>query len=499
MQKFINFTFFMGVIIALLINAIDAKKSKFSKQPKKKLLNDGYYAIFVNTTISSGHNKREVQEEFINSLVDEIHGLILGNVNTYQNPEVVEEMINTEKLRKRDHEEAESEVVYHLSSLDDRSVIGAFLSNDLIENIRGFKDVYDVLPNRQFKYIKNINDDNYSGLNSNVRHNADFHLSLISQDNLTGKNLEDYDNTYYPLGNAGEGVDIFIFDTGFSFEHSEFENNSKRITQCVANLSYGKVENPISPTHSYDRSGREHGTKVTDVAAGAIHGVASNANVYGFVVEEGNPTIFSVFKGFELLTYGNKDKRGVLNLSIGEYFSMEEKSSDLIYLHDLIKRLNNKGIIVVAGAGNDNQPVILEETKEIFYPCGFEEVICVGGTETYSLTRFDENENKVVFNNPYVKADFSNYGKGVDIYAPGYAAYTVYNPYYGIREGIASGTSYSAPIVVGVIASIMSENSMKYNSETMKKELYKRSYQGVIIGEDNEDSNYFINNGAVQY
>jgi len=499
MQKFINFTFFMGVIIALLINAIDAKKSKFSKQPKKKLLNDGYYAIFVNTTISSGHNKREVQEEFINSLVDEIHGLILGNVNTYQNPEVVEEMINTEKLRKRDHEEAESEVVYHLSSLDDRSVIGAFLSNDLIENIRGFKDVYDVLPNRQFKYIKNINDDNYSGLNSNVRHNADFHLSLISQDNLTGKNLEDYDNTYYPLGNAGEGVDIFIFDTGFSFEHSEFENNSNRITKCVANLSYGKVDYPRSERFCFSMYRKEHGTIVADVAAGAVHGVASNANVYGFVVEEGDPTIFSVFKGFELLTYGNKDKRGLLNLSIGDYYPNDEENSGLTYLHDLIKKLNNKGIVVVAAAGNDDEPVIDTKNNRTFYPCAFEEVICVGSTNNRYLTTYNEEEKKEIFNNPYNKANFSNYGQGVDIYAPGYVNYTVYNPYYGIREGITHGTSYSTPIVVGVAASIMSENDIKYNAKTMKKELYKRSYQGVVEGENNADSNYFINNGAVKY
>jgi len=496
MQKFINFIFFMGVIIALLINAIDAKKSKFSKQPKKKLLNDGYYAIFVNTTISSGHNKREVQEEFINSLVDEIHGLILGNVNTYQNPEVVEEMINTEKLRKRDHEEAESEVVYHLSSLDDRSVIGAFLSNDLIENIRGFQSVYDILPNRSFKYADVVN---YSGLNSNVRHNADFHLSLISQDNLTGKNLEDYDNTYYPLGNAGEGVDIFIFDTSFSFEHSEFENNSNRITKCVANLSYGKVDYPRTEKYCNSFYRKEHGTIVTDVAAGAVHGVASNANVYGFVVEEGDPTIFSVFKGFELLTYGNKDKRGLLNLSIGDYYPNDEENSGLTYLHDLIKKLNDKGTIFVACAQNDGVPVITE--KESLYPCAFDEVICVGSTDTPYLTYYDESKDEWITMNPYKKSDFSNYGHGVDIYAPGYVNYTVYNPYYGIEDGMAHGTSFSTPLVSGVIATIMSNDlSIKYDANSMRDELHKISYKGVIEGVDKDhESNYFINNGAIIY
>jgi len=496
MKKFINFTFILSALFALLINSIDAKRINISKQHKKKLLNDDYYAIFVNTTISSGHNKREIQEEFVNSLVDEIHGLILGNVNTYQNPEIVEEMINTEKLRKRDHEEAESEVVYHLSSLDDRSVIGAFLSNDLVENIIGFKDVYDVLPNRHFKY-GDTGKANYSGL-SNERHNADFHLSLLSQDNLTGKKLEDYDNTYYPLGNAGEGVDIFIFDTGFSFEHSEFENNSNRITKCVANLSYGKVDYPRSERFCFSMYRKEHGTIVADVAAGAVHGVASNANVFGFVLEQ-EPTFFSILKGLELLSYGTKDRKAVVNLSIGDYFSKIGKNSDLIYFHDLIKKLNDKGTIFVACAQNDGVPVITE--KESLYPCAFDEVICVGSTDTPYLTYYDESKDEWITMNPYKKSDFSNYGHGVDIYAPGYVNYTVYNPYYGIEDGMAHGTSFSTPLVSGVIATIMSNDlSIKYDANSMRDELHKISYKGVIEGVDKDhESNYFINNGAIIY
>ncbi|ORX83905.1 hypothetical protein BCR32DRAFT_266693, partial [Anaeromyces robustus] len=371
MQKYINFTFILGVLFALFINSIDAKKTnKFSKQSKKEILNDGYYAIFVNTTTSDCLNKREVQEEIVNSLVDEIHTLILGNVKTYQNPNVVEEMIHTEKLRKRDNEEAEFEVVYHLSSLDNRSVIGAFLSNDLIDYVQENQLVYAITPNRSFKYTRSSNTNNidYSKLYANARHNADFHLSLISQDNLTGKDLsKDYDTTYYPLGNAGKDVDIFIFDTAFSFDDSEYKNNNKRITQCVANLSYGRVEERRSEKFCFSASPKNHGYIVTDIAAGAVHGVASNANVYGFVVEEGNPTIFSIFKGFELLSLRTTGK-AVVNLSIGDYHSNIGKHEDLDYLHDLIKKLNDRGIIVVAAAGNDGDVVKRHETMETFYP-----------------------------------------------------------------------------------------------------------------------------------
>jgi len=498
MQKFIIVTFIWSVLTAFLFNSIDAKKSKFSMESKAESLDDGYYAIFVNTTLTpsfgNNHNKRENQEEFINSLVDEIHSLILNNVETYQNPDAVEEMINTEKLRKRENEEAKSEIVYHLSSLDGRSVIGAFLSGWIIDYIKNYSVVYDVLSNRHFKYGYYASKESIP----DARSNADFHLSLISQDNLTGKDYKNYDNTYYPLKPAGEGVDIFIFDSNFSFDESEFKNNNKRTTRCVANLSYGRVDYPKSKLYCESMYSGEHGSIVADIAAGAKHGVASNANIYGFVLEY-EPTFFSILKGLELLAHGNAKKRAVINLSIGDFFSTTEESSDLIYFHDLIKKLSDKGYIFVACAQNDNKPVINTEEKEAVYPCAFDEVICVGATESPYLV--DEVNNEKVVLNPYKKADFSNYGDGVDIYAPGYVTYSVYNPYYGMRDGMKHGTSFATPIVSGVIASIMSQNpSTEYTVESMKEELRKISYKGVIEGVDkNHESNYFINNGAVKY
>jgi len=505
MQKFIFVSFIWCVIIALLLNSTDAKRTKLPKKSKKvskkKSLDDGYYAIFVNTTLTTsfanGHDKREVQKEFIDSFVDEIHSLIIENVETYQNPEVVEEMIQTERLRKRENEEADSMIVYLLSSLEDgRSVVGAFLSDGIIDMIKGYNVVYDVLSNRHFKYGFYESKESIS----NARPNADFHLSLISQDNLTGKDYKDYDNTYYPLNPSGEGVDIFIFDSNFSFDDSEFKNNNNRTTRCVANLSYGRVDNPRSKLYCSSMHNGEHGTIVADIAAGAEHGVAINANVYGFVLEY-EPTYFSILQGLELLAHSKSKKRAVVNLSIGDYFPDTEENSDLDYFHDLIKNLTDKGYIFVACAQNDGKPVKNTEEKETMYPCAFDEVICVGATESPSLSYVDETTNEEVFVNPYKKADFSNFGDGVDIYAPGYVTYSVYNPYYGMRDGMKHGTSFATPIVSGVVASIMSQNpSTEYDVESMKEELRKISYKGVVEGVDKKhESNYFINNGAVKY
>ena len=372
-------------------------------------------------------------------------------------------------MHKRENEEAESAIVYHLSSLEGRSVIGAFLSDWMIDYIKGFNIVYGVLKNRYFRYGY------YASKESilDAKPNADFHLSLISQDNLTGKDYKYYDYTYYPLKPAGEGIDIFIFDSDFNFDDSEFKNNNNRTTRCVANLSYGKVDYPRTELYCNSMFRGEHGSIVADIAAGAEHGVASNANVYGFVLEY-EPTFFSILKGLEFLARGDSKKKAVVNLSIGDYFSDTEKNPDLDYFHDLIKKLSDRGFIFVACAQNDSKPVINKEEMETVYPCAFDEVICVGATDSPYLFYFDGLKNEDVVFNPYKKAYFSNYGDGVDIYAPGYVTYSIYNPYYGMKDGMEHGTSFATPIVSGVVASIMSQNpSIEYNYKSYERRTQK--------------------------
>ncbi|WP_344222436.1 S8 family serine peptidase [Kribbella sancticallisti] len=101
-------------------------------------------------------------------------------------------------------------------------------------------------------------------------------------------------------------------------------------------------------------------------------------------------------------------------------------------LADAVKRAYDKGVVVVAAAGNDGNGVPQ-------YPAAFPEVIAVGATNpTGALT------------------DFSTFGDWVDIAAPGWDILTTgpraltepgYEPYR-----FCTGTSCSAPIVAGVAA-----------------------------------------------
>ncbi|HEX6224165.1 MAG TPA: S8 family serine peptidase, partial [Chryseolinea sp.] len=123
---------------------------------------------------------------------------------------------------------------------------------------------------------------------------------------------------------------------------------------------------------------------------------------------------------------------------------------------DIIKYVTlDLGCLVVAAAGNSN-------SESPLYPAGYEYVLSVASS--------DEND---------VRSWFSNYGKTVDITAPGSNIYTTY---YDDGYRSDSGTSLSAPIVSGAAALVWSHNP---------------GYTPLQVAEQlriSADGNFYINN-----
>jgi len=92
-----------------------------------------------------------------------------------------------------------------------------------------------------------------------------------------------------------------------------------------------------------------------------------------------------------------------------------------------INRLTEKGVLVVAAAGNDG-------VSDLHYPAALNNVVCVGAT--------DQNGER---------AGFSNYGASIDLVAPGA---TIITTHMNNGYTTTNGTSFSAPIVAGTAALI---------------------------------------------
>ncbi len=135
--------------------------------------------------------------------------------------------------------------------------------------------------------------------------------------------------------------------------------------------------------------------------------------------------------------YAIEQGADVINLSLGQY----EYDP---YMESAIKKAEAKNILVVGAAGNDGKGKVL-------FPGSMSQVVAVGSVGTLGRA-----------------STFSNYGKGLNIMAPGEG---VYSTIVGNKYGYLDGTSMATPVVSGVLALAKSKNPFVSNT-TMRSKLY---------------------------
>lgn len=476
-------------------------------QPPK----DQFYLVIVEnlkTNVTENSKvKRQLNDVYIDNIVDEINSLIVGNKNTYINPGKLDELDNeAEKLRKRDGQDpfafdyGSSNYVYKISSTENKTVLYAYLSDALSKTVDTMQQVVSCQPDRKIKYEldynKNevLNEAGWKGVATVA--NANTHLSLISQGEFDEEKIHQFDNTYYYPSSGGKDIDIVVLDTEFNFDFFEFDNTERR-AECLYYVKDAKARNSSNKKYCFGESDKHHGSKVADAAAGKQAGVAPKANVYGVLFdhneeEDGYMTHSNVITALETIKSRLiRPYKTVINISQGFKFSNNSSKGEIEesnYILDLLAEISKKAVIVVS-AGNKNEHLTYTDSSHKMY-CYSKNVICVGGIENYS------GDMASIKNDAYRKAGNSNYGECVDIYAP-YSARVYYHD-QNFKSFITNinGTSISAPIVSGVAATIMSDQpNTNFNTQSMLKYLRNISLKNIISGLSSDSNNYFINNG----
>lgn len=253
----------------------------------------------------------------------------------------------------------------------------------------------------------------------------------------------------------GAGALVCVLDTGVDPDHPELA---------------GKVDLAISRSfvpHEPDIFDRHfHGTFVSALVATnavAMASLAPEARLCAVKVLDsgGSGSFASVIQG---IVYAADIGADVANLSLGVHMRtnvlFDANARGLVRaLQEAIHYANLKGTLVVAAAGNDGVNLDRDPLFWLHVPSQLAGVVSVSATAPHAQRGFDR------------LADYSNWGRsGVDVAAPGgnlrvggriedliLSACSRFVCGPGGGYGLASGTSFSAPLVSALAAVVESQ------------------------------------------
>ncbi|XP_041477095.1 extracellular serine proteinase-like [Lytechinus variegatus] len=240
------------------------------------------------------------------------------------------------------------------------------------------------------------------------------------------------DDVYTPIGD-GNGVDVYVIDTGININHVDYQGRS-----ALSFDAFGGT--------GADCNG--HGTHCAGTVAGTDYGVAKAANIFGVRVLNcmGSGSWSGVVAGCEWVAE-NANGPSVASMSLGGGASTT--------VDDAIQVMIDAGITVAVAAGND------DDNACNYSPARAVEAITVGAT--------DSSDDR---------AYFSNYGTCVDIFAPGVS---ITSAWIGgsTASNTISGTSMACPHVAGAAAIVLGINGTITPAE-VTYEILTKSISGVV-------------------
>lgn len=210
-------------------------------------------------------------------------------------------------------------------------------------------------------------------------------------------------------------VKVAVLDTGYA-KNVVSEEDANRVLE-------GKNFSATGGESTEDDNG--HGT---DVSAMIINDTFSNVSILPIKVLDstGHGTLSALYEGIK---YAIEQEVDIINISLST------ASTNTILIEEAIKEAEEKGIIVVAAAGN------YEDNVKNYCPANIDSVITVAA--------LDGNMNPV---------KYSNYGEKVD--------------YAGICDEYFQGTSFTAAKVTALVA-LLKGTSIDYDLESIQETLDK--------------------------
>lgn len=359
-----------------------------------------------------------------------------------------------------------------MDSLYDPSSRGGIDYTFDIEGLLGYagyfpKRVLDMI--RLSPLVEVVEQDSYVFTQeSDTENGAPWGLARISHREKL--NLGSY-NKYLYDGQGGSGVTAYVIDTGVNIHHQQFGGRAK----------WGKT----IPQGDNDEDGNGHGTHVAGTVGSSTYGVAKDADIVAVKVlrSNGSGSMSDVLKGVEWATQAHlnaakENKKGfkgsTANMSLGGGKSPS--------LDQAVNAAVNAGLNFAVAAGNENQDA-----------CNTSPASATGPVTVGASTLSDD------------RAYFSNYGKCVDIFAPGL---NILSTYLGSDTATASlsGTSMASPHVAGLLAYFLSlqpgsdseffDAGSSVTPDQLKKKLLSFSTENVLSDIPSGTPNLLIYNGG---
>jgi subtilisin len=278
-----------------------------------------------------------------------------------------------------------------------------------------------------------------------------------------------YENAAISATSGGNGIKVAVLDTGANTGHIDLVNN---VEQCK---DFSQRKSNLVNDFCNDKNG--HGTHVagTVLADGGsdgqgIYGVAPEAKLWAYKVLNDRGSGYSDDIAAAIQHAADQSESLGVKVVISMSLGSSSKSS---LIADAVTYAYNKGVLVVAAAGNSGP-----NANTIGYPGALVDAVAVAALEnvkengSYRVADFSSRGN------PSTDGDYVIVERDVEVSAPGRS---IESTWYDGTYNTISGTSMATPHVSGLAAKIWAENP-NLTAAGLRTELQNRAKINDILG-----------------